>query len=250
VERQPEEIRKIVLDAYEGLRQKDYFEVLGVSRKASETQIREAYGHFARLLHPDACRDPSLADIREKREAVFFRLSEAYETLRDSVTRAKYEAAFEARRPRPAPPSAPGPPPPVDPRIDLEAAMESIRQAERLLKEEKFWDAIQLLESAIGRVEGAPRVRAKVALAQAYMKNPKGQKRAEEVLRGVLRENPEYTDAYLVLGSLYRAGGLVSRAAATYRKALELQPGHPRATQELASLEGTGGQKGRLSKKA
>jgi cytochrome c-type biogenesis protein CcmH/NrfG len=102
----------------------------------------------------------------------------------------------------------------------------------------------------IGRVEGAPRVRAKVALAQAYMKNPKWLKRAEEVLHGALRENPGHADAYVVLGSIYRAGGLVSRAAATYRKALELQPGHPKAVQELATLEGTGGKKGHLSKKA
>jgi serine/threonine protein kinase len=259
----PEEIRQIILEAHEGLRQKDYFELLGVSRTASETQIREAYAHFARLLHPDASRDPSLADIREKREAVFFRLSEAFETLRDPVTRSKYEAAFQARRPRPAPsatpaaaptaappPPAPEPPPSFDRSGDVGAAMESIRQAERLFKEEKFWDAIQLLESAIGRVEGAPRVRAKVALAQAYMKNPKWLKRAEEVLQGALRENPSHTDAYLVLGSIYRASGLVSRAAATYRKALELQPGHPKALQELASLEGTSGQKKPLSKKA
>jgi tetratricopeptide (TPR) repeat protein len=260
VERQAEEIRQIVLETFESLRQKDYFEVLGVLRTANETQIKEAYAHFARLLHPDACRHPSLADIREKREAVFFRLSEAYETLRDPVTRAKYETAFEPRRPRPAPaPPAAGapspaptlePPGPADPVLELEAAMDSIRQAERLMKEEKFWDAIQLLESAIRRVEGAPRVRAKVVLAQAYMKNPKWQKRAEEVLQSALRENPAYTDAHLVLGSLYRAGGLLSRAAASYRKVLELQPGHPRAAQELASLEGTGGQKGRLSKKA
>jgi serine/threonine protein kinase len=268
VERQAEEIRQIVLETFESLRQKDYFEVLGVLRTANETQIKEAYAHFARLLHPDACRHPSLADIREKREAVFFRLSEAYETLRDPVTRAKYETAFEPRRSRPAPAppvqaasaaGAPSPPPlaptsepptPADPVLELEAAMDSIRQAERLMKEEKFWDAIQLLESAIRRVEGAPRVRAKVVLAQDYMKNPKWQKRAEEVLQSALRENPAHTDAHLVLGSLYRAGGLVSRAAASYRKVLELQPGHPKAAQELASLEGTGGQKGRLSKKA
>jgi hypothetical protein len=244
----PEELRKIILEAHESLRKKDHFEVLGVSRTATETQIREAYAQFARLLHPDACRDPSLADIREKREAVFFRLSEAYETLRDPATRSKYEAAFEARKPRPVP-TSPAPPPPFDPSVDVDAAVESIRHAERLLKEEKFWDAIQLLESAIGRVEGAPRLRAKVALAQAYMKNPKWLKRAEEVLHGVLRENPGYTDAYVVLGSIYRAGGLVSRAAATYRKALELQPGHPKAVQELATLESPGGKKGHLSKK-
>jgi serine/threonine protein kinase len=257
----PEDLRQIILEAHESLRKKDHFEALGVSRTATETQIREAYAQFARLLHPDACRDPSLADIREKREAVFFRLSEAYETLRDPATRSKYEAAFEARRPRPGPPtpvpatpasaapSAPAPPLPVDPSVAVEAAMESIRQAERLLKEEKFWDAIQLLEPAIGRVEGAPRLRAKVALAQAYMKNPKWLKRAEEVLHGVLRENPGHADAYVVLGSIYRAGGLVGRAAATYRKALELQPGHPKAVQELATLEGMGGKKAHLSKK-
>jgi serine/threonine protein kinase len=263
-----EEVRRLILDTHVDVRnRKDHYELLGVSRSATETEIREAYGRFARILHPDACQDPVLADLREKREAVFFRLSEAYETLRDRETRSRYDLAFPPRRPRtapykavsPPPPPSPEPPPqlppeppppPADPIVEAEEAMQSIRSAERLIKEEKFWDAIQLLEAVIRRVEGAPRLRAKVALAQAYMKNPKWLKRAEEVLQGVLRESPGHLEAHLGLGSIYRASGLMSRAAASYKKALELQPGHPKATQELLSLESPSGRSRFFSKKA
>ena len=46
----------------------DHFEVLRVDRSATDADIRKAYLRFARILHPDAIVDPSLADLREQRE--------------------------------------------------------------------------------------------------------------------------------------------------------------------------------------
>ena len=57
--------------------------------------MRDAYSGYARILHPDACLDPALADLAEMREAVFIRLSAAHETLRHPASRASYERAFE-----------------------------------------------------------------------------------------------------------------------------------------------------------
>jgi hypothetical protein len=92
--RTAEEIRAMILDIHARLKQ-DHFDVLGVERSATEVQLRDVYATYARLLHPDACRDPALEDIREEREAVFIRLSEAIEVLRDPVARAAYERAYE-----------------------------------------------------------------------------------------------------------------------------------------------------------
>jgi tetratricopeptide (TPR) repeat protein len=240
--------RQLIVNAYEAMATKNHFEFLGVPRTASELQVKEAYFRLARPLHPDSNRDPGLSDIQDKREAAFHRLSQAYETLRDPQKRGRYEADLDARapkrRPEPTPPPPPDPGPPVRTQADrlaeAAAALESARQAEKLYKEEKYWDAIQLLERAIPRLERNAKPKAQVLLARAYMKNPNWGRRAEELLQRVLQDSPDYADAYVTLGNLYRASQLKSRAQAMYRKAVQAQPGHAEALAELASLDGEG----------
>ncbi|HEY2946573.1 MAG TPA: protein kinase [Vicinamibacteria bacterium] len=237
--------RQLIVNAHEAMATKNHFEFLGVPRTATEAQVKEAYFRLARPLHPDSNRDPGLADLQDKREAAFHRLSQAYETLRDPQRRGRYEADLEARaprrRPEPTPPPPSEPTPPVrteaDRMTEAALALESARQAEKAFKEEKYWDAIQLLEPAIPRLERNVRVRAQVLLARAYMKNPNWGRRAEELLQRVVQESPDHADAYVALGNLYRASQLKSRAQAMYRKAVQAQPGHPEALAELASLD-------------
>ena len=248
--------RQLITNAHEAMATKNHFEFLGVPRTATEAQVKEAYFRLARPLHPDSNRDPGLADLQGKREAAFHRLSQAYETLRDPQKRGRYEADLKARAPRqPAPvtPPPPEPGPPVrteaDRATEAALALESVRQAERLFKEEKYWDAIQLLEPAIPRLERHSKMKAQVVLARAYMKNPNWGRRAEELLQRVVQENPDHADAYVALGNLYRASQLKSRAQAMYRKAVQAQPGHPEALAELATLDGEGPEGGTLLKK-
>jgi serine/threonine protein kinase/tetratricopeptide (TPR) repeat protein len=110
--RSVEEIRQLILELHANLK-RDHFEILGLGRSATEADVKEAYAGFARVLHPDACQDPRLADLRDERNQVFARLSQAYETLRDPESRARYEKAYEPSKLRtPAPRWAPTPPTP------------------------------------------------------------------------------------------------------------------------------------------
>ena len=71
------------------------------------------------------------------------------------------------------------------------------------------------------------------------MKNPEWLRRAESHLQEVLREDPTRLEAYLLLGDIYKASQLRTRATTMYRKALDLQPKNRHALWELAHLEST-----------
>jgi tetratricopeptide (TPR) repeat protein len=169
---------------------------------------------------------------------VFIRLGQAYEVLRNAQMRASYEEALGRQAPRPAGPgSASSPPPtperPPDPDAGLRSAENAIRQAEKLFEREKYWDAIQLLEPSVGVVQGKPSQKARVLLARAYLKNPKWVKRAEEVLLGVVHDDPQNLDALLFLGRIYKSSGLKGRSVSMLKRVLELKPDHEEARLEL-----------------
>ncbi|MGD2140161.1 MAG: DnaJ C-terminal domain-containing protein [Burkholderiales bacterium] len=66
------------------MKYKDYYEILGVKRDASDDEIRKAYRKLARKYHPDVSKDPS-------GEEKFKEVSEAYKTLKDPEARAAYD---------------------------------------------------------------------------------------------------------------------------------------------------------------
>src|SRR5215467_10549712 len=72
---------------------RDYYEVLGVDRKASADEIKKAYRKLARKHHPDV--NPG----DKKAEAKFKEAQEAYDILSDAEKRSLYDryghAAFE-----------------------------------------------------------------------------------------------------------------------------------------------------------
>ena len=65
---------------------RDYYEVMGVDRKASAAEIRKAYRRLARKYHPDVNRGDKKAEDR------FKEIGEAYEVLSDPEKRRRYDA--------------------------------------------------------------------------------------------------------------------------------------------------------------
>ena len=63
---------------------RDYYEVLGVDRNASEEELRKAYRTLARKYHPDVNK-------ADDAEAKFKEVKEAYEVLNDPQQKVRYD---------------------------------------------------------------------------------------------------------------------------------------------------------------
>lgn len=75
---------------------KDFYEVLGVNKNATEAEIKSAYRKLARAHHPDVDKSPNAAEK-------FKEISEAYQVLSDPGKRKSYDqfghAAFSGGNP-------------------------------------------------------------------------------------------------------------------------------------------------------
>lgn len=85
----------------------DYYATLGVSREATEDEIKKAFRKLARIYHPDVAKDKKTAEEK------FKQINEAYEVLSDPEKRRKYDTlganwqAYEGAG-APPPPGAQG----------------------------------------------------------------------------------------------------------------------------------------------
>ena len=66
----------------------DFYEILGLSREASQDDIRRAFRKLAMEHHPDRVTDPAKKEVSE---ATFKRIAAAYEVLSDPEKKAKYD---------------------------------------------------------------------------------------------------------------------------------------------------------------
>jgi curved DNA-binding protein len=63
---------------------KDYYKIMGLSRNATQDEVKRAYRKLARKYHPDVSKEKGA-------EAKFKELGEAYEVLKDPEKRAAYD---------------------------------------------------------------------------------------------------------------------------------------------------------------
>ncbi len=229
--------RAEILAAFENLAQRDHFQVLGLSRDASQADLAGAYASRARRFHPDVHHEPGLSDLREQLEAIFERSCAAHEALRRPASRQEYVASLDRVVRSQAPAAAPAERP-ADPEEESRKAGEVLAMAEARAKDARPWEAIGLLEGLVTVASGRMRRRARMQLAELHAANPRAAKSADEQLIAVIKENPSDVEARVRLARLFAERQMPARAAEYLRQVLELEPNHRGALEMMTSAEG------------
>ena len=92
------EQKQHLLALYQQLESVNHYELLGVEPGADDKAIRAAYYEFVRIFHPDRFFGKNLGSYKPKLVKVFGRLTEAYEALHRSASRAEYDRYLSARQ--------------------------------------------------------------------------------------------------------------------------------------------------------
>lgn len=224
----------------------NYYEVLAVGSMATVPELKHAYYDLARKYHPDRFRS-SPAELIEKVESAFARITQAYDTLTDANLRTAYDSKLDAKA-RAAKLADSAPKAAMSEQSISTAQVNSAstnltleQQAEVQFKEGyaalelgQRNVAIGLLGSAARAVPNEPRYRAYYGRALAL---DTGTRRIAEVeLQAAIKLEPNNAEYRAMLAELFRDLGFLVRAKSEAERAIAADHNNRRARDLLKSL--------------
>jgi curved DNA-binding protein CbpA len=209
----------MIQSAFDSLERQNHYEVLAVGHSATSLEIKKAYFHFAKLYHPDRHFDAEMNDMKDKLEALFSRIHDAYETLSSPAARDQYNIDLASG---------------VLATVRVErghseksdnnkgAALVQFNEGMRLFKQGNFWGAEEAFVWATRLDPGNADAVFRLGLALARI--PRRGRDAEEQIVKATEMAPGRSEYHLELGNFYARSGLKAKALSAYQKALRLDP--------------------------
>lgn len=196
----------------------NYYEVLGVDRTATESQIRDRFRQLARESHPDRYRGPDKADAERK----FQLLTEAMNVLTNPQRRKAHDhelsggVSFR---------------PPTDPR---EVAKLYVANGVRAYKAGDFPGAIENFDMAVKHNPEDAKAFHYLALSSARV--PSMVRQAVQAVETAVQKEP-YNPVFLKdAGILCRKVGLFAKAERYFEEALKWDQGNSEIEAALAEV--------------
>jgi CheY-like chemotaxis protein/curved DNA-binding protein CbpA len=229
-DREEEDDKRVELTQMaERMSTQDHFEILGVSRGATDEEIRGAYALLAKQTHPDRFVDASDVLVRVAEE-VFGMISSAYDEIGEREKRNVYLRKQQGRD--------------ADQR-ELEIGQRAVQaelsfqKGEVALKAGQVSIALPLFEKA---AETYPEEGEYVAYWgwTWYLADPDEPKRLERAITIVQRGRklaPDREKPYLFLGRLCKASGRMDAAEKMFMRAVQLDPDSVEALRELRLID-------------
>ncbi len=194
----------------------DYYALLGVSREATEAEIRERFRSLAREAHPD--RAP--ASKRAEAEARFQELARAVNVLTNPERRKVYDFELSAGE--------------AEPSGEADAiAHDYITQGIAAYREKRYTEAAGNFGLAAHRDPSDPRAHHYLGLAAARSGDVRTAVRA---LEAAMALDPQNSRLLADAGSVFRQAGLLVKAEKAYQEAIRWDPSAQEARKVLEEI--------------
>lgn len=233
---------------------KNYYEILGVPRSASDLEIKSAYHKLARRFHPDKAESPEKA---AHLEVEFSQISKAYNTLKDKEKRTTYDRTIKgpsvgdqeaAASKEPASDSPSASAPTVSDNRSGASFMSAATEQNRAtvakrafvrgvqqMSTGEYAKAAELFEMAIKNNDREAVYHARLGLA--LLRSHRGFNRATEAAKRAIELDPYNSDYRMILAELYEGANIKSMAISTYEEILKWDPSNEKARVSLEALK-------------
>jgi curved DNA-binding protein CbpA len=231
-----EDRRRFILDVYSKLGSMTHYDLLGIGVDADKRALKRAYFELARTMHPDRYFGKNLGTYRVKMEAIFGRITEAYETLSNAEKRAAYDGAGGG-----AARTMSGQQRAVDPKIAAQ------RQAAMDLLKQRFADSRAKANEHAGaaaRARAAGDIVAALASFKTALSFAPGDAKLEAAYLELQREAAgRLVDSHRKKAVLEERCGRWGDAADSWRSVLEARPDDLEARTRLSDAVAKAGQR-------
>lgn len=217
------------LDKYLALsrdKEKNYFDLLGVTDATPQAKIKQVYFKFARRFHPDARPDLFVGEVRDRVEDLFTKISEAYNVIGDNDSRIEYVKSIKSKISK----------------EDMEKASRAIeaemefQKAEIMLKKGAWRPALELLDRSVQLQPDEPEYKMYQVWARYKINGISDAANARRQIEKIAEQRPKSADAWFYLGQLARDDGRLDDAEKHYEKAAGLKPHDVDIKRELQLL--------------
>jgi tetratricopeptide (TPR) repeat protein len=203
----------------------DHYQLLDVPRAAARGQIIHS-AELKKKLYDPATYPPV---VRDAVQSILRRIDEAIVVLKDATRRATYDKLLQQGGLGGRDDVS------MQQRIQQQAiAEQNFEKARELTVHGDYYGAIVLLKQAVRYVPD--NADAWFLLGSCQERNPNWRREAAESFQKALSIDPEFVDALISLGDLYKGEGMVSRAQSCYEDVLKIVPDNQQAKSRLAAL--------------
>jgi CheY-like chemotaxis protein len=221
-----EKISQEFINTYNQMMKKNFFELFGAKTDATDEEIRRCYVDLAKTYHPDRLQQAQLStDLKQKANALFQRISEAYETLSNKKKRHHYLAQLQGKTKKTE----------NDKAADLLAAENSYQRGVVYLNKNNFDSALKELKKAVDICAEEPEYLCYLAMAKfkAAKGNTSMINSAKELIQKSIRLNSNLDKAHLFHGYMLKEAGRLQEAAKRFERAIQCNPNCTEALREL-----------------
>lgn len=202
-----------------GVEKMNYYDILDISREASEDDIKKGYIKQIKRFHPDRHSAKIYFDIVSHLENITNKVTEAYNCLTDPIKKEQYDVDLKKKD---------------DAKLrnrDVDQKDQIFQNAMSLLREGRQYHAVTMLQRGLQIAPSDKRFN--LELGKLLSHRDETSEKAKFLLKKVIKIDPSCTDSYLFLARMAKRQGDDSEARKFYNDLLTFDPLNKEAEEYL-----------------